>query len=111
MSSPFLPSEIARGVERRDHGAPRADQRRETDGRKHRDAGETSVYYPQFALRDSIARGLVEGPRMQCAGMLISMSGGHADDDTTAVDFGLPQRANIADTVDELRIAVRRDLK
>lgn len=76
-----------------------------------RDAGETSVYYPQFALRDSIARGLVDGPRMQCAGMLISMSGGHADDDTTAVDFGLPQRANIADTVDELRIAVRRDLK
>lgn len=76
-----------------------------------RDAGETSVYYPQFALRNSIARGLVEGPRMQCAGMLISMSGGHADDDTTAVDFGLPRRANIADTVDEMRIAVRRDLK
>ena len=76
-----------------------------------RDAGETSVYYPQFALRDSIARGLIEGPRMQCAGMLISMSGGHSDDDTTAVDFGLPQRANIADTVDEMRIAVRRDLK
>ncbi len=76
-----------------------------------RDAGETSVYYPQFALRDSIVKGLVEGPRMQCAGMLISMSGGHSDDDTTAVDFGLPRRANIADTVDEMRIAVRRDLK
>jgi imidazolonepropionase-like amidohydrolase len=76
-----------------------------------RDAGETNVYYPQFALRDSIAKGLIEGPRMQCAGMLISVSGGHSDDDTTAVDFGLPRRANIADTVDELRIAVRRDLK
>ena len=76
-----------------------------------RDAGETNVYYPQLALRDSIARGLVEGPRMQCAGMLISMSGGHSDDDTTAVDFGLPKRPNIADTVDELRVAVRRDLK
>jgi imidazolonepropionase-like amidohydrolase len=76
-----------------------------------RDAGETNVYYPQFALRDSIAQGLIEGPRMQCAGMLISMSGGHSDDDTTAVDFGLPRRANIADTVDELRVAVRRDLK
>ena len=76
-----------------------------------RDAGETNVYYPQFALRDGIAKGLIEGPRMQCAGMLISMSGGHSDDDTTAVDFGLPRRPNIADTVDELRIAVRRDLK
>jgi imidazolonepropionase-like amidohydrolase len=76
-----------------------------------RDAGETSAYYPQFALRDSIAKGLIEGPRMLCAGMLISMSGGHSDDDTTAVDFGLPRRPNIADTVDELRIAVRRDLK
>jgi imidazolonepropionase-like amidohydrolase len=76
-----------------------------------RDAGETNVYYPQFALRNSIAQGLIEGPRMQCAGMLISMSGGHSDDDTTAVDFGLPRRPNIADTVDELRIAVRRDLK
>jgi imidazolonepropionase-like amidohydrolase len=76
-----------------------------------RDAGETNVYYPQFALRDSIASGLVEGPRMLCAGMLISMSGGHSDDDTTAVDFGMPKRPNIADTVDELRVAVRRDLK
>ena len=76
-----------------------------------RDAGETNVYYPQFALRDSIASGIVEGPRMLCAGMLISMSGGHSDDDTTAVDFGMPRRPNIADTVDELRIAVRRDLK
>jgi imidazolonepropionase-like amidohydrolase len=76
-----------------------------------RDAGETNVYYPQFALRDSIAKGLIEGPRMLCAGMLISVSGGHSDDDTTAVDFGLPKRPNIADTVDELRVAVRRDLK
>jgi imidazolonepropionase-like amidohydrolase len=76
-----------------------------------RDAGETNAYYPQFALRDSIAQGLIEGPRMLCAGMLISMSGGHSDDDTTAVDFGLPRRPNIADTVDELRVAVRRDLK
>jgi imidazolonepropionase-like amidohydrolase len=76
-----------------------------------RDAGETNVYYPQFALRDSIANGLVEGPRMLCAGMLISLSGGHSDDDTTAVDFGLPKRPNLADTVDELRVAVRRDLK
>jgi imidazolonepropionase-like amidohydrolase len=76
-----------------------------------RDAGETNVYYPQFALRDSIASGIVDGPRMLCAGMLISMSGGHSDDDTTAVDFGMPKRANIADTVDELRVAVRRDLK
>ena len=76
-----------------------------------RDAGETNAYYPQLALRDSIAQGLIEGPRMLCAGMLISMSGGHSDDDTTAVDFGLPKRPNIADTVDELRVAVRRDLK
>ncbi|MGH8253864.1 MAG: amidohydrolase family protein [Steroidobacteraceae bacterium] len=76
-----------------------------------RDAGETNVYYPQFALRDSIASGLIEGPRMLCAGMLISVSGGHADDDATAVDFGMPKRPNIADTVDELRVAVRRDLK
>ena len=76
-----------------------------------RDAGETNVFYPQFALRDSIASGLVEGPRMLCAGMLISMSGGHSDDDTTAVDFGSLKRPNIADTVDELRVAVRRDLK
>jgi len=76
-----------------------------------RDAGETNVYYPQFALRDSVAAGLVDGPRMVCAGMLISMSGGHSDDDITAVDAGLPKRANIADTVDEMRVAVRRDLK
>lgn len=76
-----------------------------------RDAGETQVSYPQFALRDAISAGLVEGPRMVCAGMTISLSGGHTDDDTTAVDFGMPRRPNIADTVDEMRVAVRRDLK
>jgi imidazolonepropionase-like amidohydrolase len=76
-----------------------------------RDAGETQASYPQFALRDAIRQGMVEGPRLVCAGMLLSLSGGHSDDDTTAPDFGMPRRPNIADTVDELRVAVRRDLK
>jgi imidazolonepropionase-like amidohydrolase len=45
------------------------------------------------------------------AGMLISISGGHGDKDFLAPQFALSRRPNIADTVDEVAIAARRDLK
>jgi len=76
-----------------------------------REAGEYDAGYGQFALRDSVQSGLIQGPRLICAGSVISVSGGHGDADSLAPDFALPRRPNIADTVDEVAVAVRRDLK
>jgi imidazolonepropionase-like amidohydrolase len=76
-----------------------------------REAGESDLGYGQLALRDSIAMGLVRGPRMVSAGSYISITGGHGDADPLAPDQALPRRPNLADNVDEIGPAVRRDLK
>ncbi|MBX7223635.1 MAG: amidohydrolase family protein [Blastocatellia bacterium] len=76
-----------------------------------RDAGETDALYGQFALRDSVKSNLIQGPRLVCAGSFVSVTGGHGDLDSLAPDFALKKQVNIADTVDEVAIVVRRDLK
>lgn len=54
----------------------------------------------ELALRDAFARGELPGPRLLCAGKLITMTGGHGWD----IGFEV-------DGVDEVRKAVRDDLK
>ncbi len=76
-----------------------------------RDAGEPDQGYGQLALRDSIKEGLIVGPRMVAAGSFISVNGGHGDMDFLAPDQAMPRRPNIADTVDQVAVAVRRDIK
>jgi len=76
-----------------------------------RDACESDRYYGQIALRNSIQQGLIQGPRMIVAGQCLSLTGGHGDSDQLAVDEELPRRPNIADTVDEVATAARRDIK
>ena len=76
-----------------------------------RDAGEPDQGYGQLALRDSIKENLIIGPRMVSAGSFISVNGGHGDMDFLAPDQALPRRPNIADTVDQVAVAVRRDIK
>ncbi|MGH9545343.1 MAG: amidohydrolase family protein [Terriglobales bacterium] len=76
-----------------------------------RDAGEDDLGYGQLALRDSINLGLIQGPRMVSAGNFVSVTGGHGDADVLAPDENLPRRPNIADTVDDVSRAVRRDIK
>ena len=76
-----------------------------------RDAGEPDLGYGQLALRDAVTRGLARGPRMQSAGGFVSLTGGHGDADVLAPDQALPRRPNLADSVDEVAAAVRRDLK
>jgi len=76
-----------------------------------RDAGESDAAYGQLALRDSINIGLIKGPRMVSAGNFVSVNGGHGDADFFAPDQVQPRRPNIADTVDEVAIAARRDIK
>ena len=76
-----------------------------------RDAGEDDPGYGQLALRNSIEKGLIRGPRMVSAGNFVSVNGGHGDADVLAPDQQLPRRRNIADTVDAVSVAVRRDIK
>jgi imidazolonepropionase-like amidohydrolase len=76
-----------------------------------RDACEGDAFYGQIALRDSVSQGLIRGPRMVSAGGCISLNGGHGDGDVLAPDAGLPRGPNIADTVDEIAVVVRRDIK
>jgi imidazolonepropionase-like amidohydrolase len=77
-----------------------------------RDAGEDDLGYGQLALRDAINTGWIDGPRMQSSGNFVSLNGGHGDsEDFIAPDQELPRRPNIADTVDDVAKAVRRDIK
>jgi imidazolonepropionase-like amidohydrolase len=76
-----------------------------------RDACEPDLGYGQLALRDSIRRGLVLGPRMVSAGNCTSLTGGHGDADVLAPDQALDRRPNLADNVDDIGRAVRRDIK
>jgi imidazolonepropionase-like amidohydrolase len=76
-----------------------------------RDACESALAYGQIALRDSVRMGLIRGPRMVSAGNCISVTGGHGDDDALAPDQSLPRRPNLADSVDQVSAAVRRDIK
>jgi imidazolonepropionase-like amidohydrolase len=48
---------------------------------------------------------------MVCSGNCISVTGGHGDADVLAPDQALERRPNLADTVDQVSVAVRRDIK
>ena len=76
-----------------------------------RDACEGPPDYPQFALRESVRRGLILGPRITAAGSCISISGGHGDGAPFPADLPLPRGQNVADTVDDIDHVVRRDIK
>jgi imidazolonepropionase-like amidohydrolase len=78
-----------------------------------RDVG-TFRAFVDCALRDAIAEGVVAGPRMMCAGAYITVSGGGGDVTGLApdVDAAVPRdlRFGVANSVDEVRDAVRRIL-
>ncbi|HUK89766.1 MAG TPA: amidohydrolase family protein [Blastocatellia bacterium] len=76
-----------------------------------RDAGEDDLAFGQLALRDSIKMGLIRGPRMVSAGNFVSVTGGHGDADVLAPNQALERRPNLADNVDQVAVAVRRDIK
>ncbi|MGW5876160.1 amidohydrolase family protein [Nocardiopsis terrae] len=67
------------------------------------------------ALRDSVARGVIDGPRMLVAPHLLSARGGHGDF-SAAVSPDLqrwpsPLELAAADGPDEIRTAVRREIR
>ncbi len=67
------------------------------------------------ALRDAIAGGIVPGPRMLVANHAITITGGHCDDTHGYQPALLPDmqdyRAGVADSPDEVRKAVRYQIK
>ena len=67
--------------------------------------------YSDAALRDLIAKGVVPGPRMYVATRGVGATGGHADINGWNPALNLPGCAQIADGVDELRKAIRTQIK
>jgi imidazolonepropionase-like amidohydrolase len=78
-----------------------------------RDVGSFRAFV-DVALRDAINAGWVEGPRMYVAGAYVTCSGGGGDITGMApdIDVLIPRelRTGVADSVDEVRKAVRRVL-
>jgi imidazolonepropionase-like amidohydrolase len=74
-------------------------------------AGSDDPAYSQLALRLGVERGFFAGPRVVSAGGFMSLTGGHGEGNVLAPDQPMPQGPNIADTLDDLARAVRRDIK
>lgn len=74
-----------------------------------RDVG--SGGYADVALRDMINKGLVAGPRLYVATRGLGITGGHADINGWNPYLPLPGIAQIADGVDQVRKAVREQIK
>lgn len=76
-----------------------------------RDPGDMDKYYAHFVVRDAINAGKVEGPRIVAAGHLLSITGGHADFNSGAPEMNIPPFGEIVDGVEEVRRAVRKEVK
>ncbi len=76
-----------------------------------RDPGDMDPFYAHFAVRDAINAGKVRGPRIVAAGHLLSITGGHADFNSGAPELNIPPFGEIADGIDEVRRAVRKEVK
>jgi imidazolonepropionase-like amidohydrolase len=80
-----------------------------------RDLGCGDVDYPTVDLRDAVAAGIIEGPRMLVAPHMISARGGHGDFSAIAADqYHGPSRLlelAAADGADEIRTRVRQEIR
>jgi imidazolonepropionase-like amidohydrolase len=76
-----------------------------------RDVG-TFRAHVDVALREAIEAGWCIGPRMQCAGAYVTVSGGGGDIPPVAPDVAVPRelRFGVANSVDEVRQRVREIL-
>jgi tryptophan 2-monooxygenase len=80
-----------------------------------RDLGCGDVDYPTIDLRNAVAAGIVEGPRMVVAPHLISARGGHGDFSGMIADeyqgCCRPMELAAADGGDEIRTRVRQEVR
>jgi imidazolonepropionase-like amidohydrolase len=80
-----------------------------------RDLGCGDVDYPTIDLRNAVAAGIVEGPRMVVAPHMISARGGHGDFSGMVADeyqgCRRPLELAAADGGDEIRTRVRQEIR
>jgi imidazolonepropionase-like amidohydrolase len=76
-----------------------------------RDPGDMDPYYAHLVVRDEINAGKIQGPRIVAAGHLLSITGGHADLNNVAPELNIGGFGEIVDGVDEVRKAVRKEIK
>jgi len=76
-----------------------------------RDPGDEDLYYSTIEIRDAIARGDFEGPRLFVAPHMISSTGGHGDFNDLAADLALQVPNVVVDGPDAMRKAVREEIK
>jgi imidazolonepropionase-like amidohydrolase len=96
---------------------PRAAIEGVANARKTLLAGFTTVRdlgsrdFADAALRDSIAAGIVQGPRMLVAVRSLSSTGGHGDRNDLPEDIKVERYSAIADGPEEIRQKVRENVK
>src|SRR5712691_6158463 len=76
-----------------------------------RDPGDEDLYYSTIEIRDAIARGDFEGPRLFVAPHMISATGGHGDFNDLAADLAVQVPNVVVDGPDAMRKAVREEIK
>jgi tryptophan 2-monooxygenase len=80
-----------------------------------RDLGCGDVDYPTIDLRNAVAAGIVEGPRMVVAPHMISARGGHGDFSGMVADeyqgCCMPLELAAADADDEIHTRVRQEIR
>lgn len=80
-----------------------------------RDLGCGDLDYPAIDLRDAVAAGLIEGPRLLVAPHMISARGGHGDFSGVLADQyqgrSRPLELAAADGADEIRTRVRQEIR
>jgi len=73
--------------------------------------GDADVYYAPVEIRRVIDEGLFEGPRLAVAAHYLSITGGGGDINFTSPEQNLITDGLIVDGVDEVRRAVREEIK
>jgi imidazolonepropionase-like amidohydrolase len=76
-----------------------------------RDPGDEDLYYSTVEIRDAIARGDFQGPRLFIAPHMISATGGHGDFNDLAADLALQVPNVVVDGAAAMRRAVREEIK
>jgi imidazolonepropionase-like amidohydrolase len=76
-----------------------------------RDPGDEDLYYSTIEIRDAIARGDFQGPRLFIAPHMISATGGHGDFNDLAPDLALQVPNVVVDGAAAMRKAVREEIK
>ena len=74
-------------------------------------AGDADRFYAHLDIRRSIDEGLFIGPRITGAGHYISVTGGGGDINFLPAELRVPTDGKVVDGVDEMRRAVREEIK